>query len=190
MPDTARTTSIASSMMVVGGRSVGLQNGVRWKPICTMPGSGAERYRTTITKSRANKGGHCRRRCCAVLVSEKLGIDGGRLSEQRRWDGVLGVDLPLASALPSRPRRFLSAHRQADCASTLQAARRSFVLPTSCPRELRGLRPHRVGPADHADNLNCPCRALPGDPRYRNYDRLSRGGARYRCFRASRLHRL
>src|SRR2546422_2357769 len=33
--DAARTTSIASSMMAVGARSVGLQNGVRWKPIRT-----------------------------------------------------------------------------------------------------------------------------------------------------------
>src|SRR2546427_2439887 len=33
MPAAARTTSIASSMMAVGARSVGLQNGVRWKPI-------------------------------------------------------------------------------------------------------------------------------------------------------------
>src|SRR2546426_6420515 len=33
--DAARTTSIASSMMAVGSRSVGLQNGVRWKPIRT-----------------------------------------------------------------------------------------------------------------------------------------------------------
>ena len=35
MPAAARTTSIASSMMAVGARSVGLQNGVRWKPIRT-----------------------------------------------------------------------------------------------------------------------------------------------------------
>src|SRR5438093_12337398 len=33
--DAARTTSIASSMMAVGARSVRLQNGVRWKPIRT-----------------------------------------------------------------------------------------------------------------------------------------------------------
>src|SRR4029453_3798528 len=33
--DPPRTTSIASSMMAVGARSVGLQNGVRWKPIRT-----------------------------------------------------------------------------------------------------------------------------------------------------------
>src|SRR5216117_2645170 len=33
--DAARTTSIASSMMAVCSRSVGLQNGVRWKPIRT-----------------------------------------------------------------------------------------------------------------------------------------------------------
>src|SRR5437879_11748013 len=35
MPAAARTTSIASSMMAVGARSVGLQKGVRWKPIRT-----------------------------------------------------------------------------------------------------------------------------------------------------------
>src|SRR3989442_15989267 len=35
MPAAARTPSIASSMMAVGGRSVGLQKGVRWKPIRT-----------------------------------------------------------------------------------------------------------------------------------------------------------
>src|SRR6185312_4660136 len=35
MPAAAWTTSIASSMMAVGARSVGLQNGVRWKPIRT-----------------------------------------------------------------------------------------------------------------------------------------------------------
>ena len=33
--EAARTTSIASSMIAVGARSVGLQNGVRWKPIRT-----------------------------------------------------------------------------------------------------------------------------------------------------------
>src|SRR2546422_10608606 len=35
VPAAARTTSIASSMMAVGARSVGLQKGVRWKPIRT-----------------------------------------------------------------------------------------------------------------------------------------------------------
>src|SRR4029077_16153433 len=35
MPAAAWTTSIASSMMAVGARSVGLQNGVRWKPMRT-----------------------------------------------------------------------------------------------------------------------------------------------------------
>ena len=34
MPEAARTTSIASSMIRVGERSAGLQNGVRWNPIC------------------------------------------------------------------------------------------------------------------------------------------------------------
>src|SRR5712691_12643736 len=33
--DAARTTAIASSRICVGLRSVGLQNGVRWKPIFT-----------------------------------------------------------------------------------------------------------------------------------------------------------
>src|SRR5678815_3644609 len=33
MRDAAATTSMASSMICVGVRSVGLQNGVRWKPI-------------------------------------------------------------------------------------------------------------------------------------------------------------
>src|SRR5258705_13173179 len=35
MPAAAWTTSIASSMMAVGARSVGLQNGVRWTPMRT-----------------------------------------------------------------------------------------------------------------------------------------------------------
>ena len=35
IPAAARTTSMASSMMAVGARFVGLQNGVRWKPMRT-----------------------------------------------------------------------------------------------------------------------------------------------------------
>src|SRR5206468_10032104 len=61
--DAARTTSIASSMMAVGARSVGLQNGVRWKPIRTgvfYPLDGGARRRPSRGRSASRRAGRVR----------------------------------------------------------------------------------------------------------------------------------
>src|SRR5947208_16965260 len=63
VPAAARTTSIASSMMAVGARYVGLQNGVRWKPIRTgvfYPLDGGARRRPSRGRSASRRAGRVR----------------------------------------------------------------------------------------------------------------------------------